>query len=539
MIDVIYAILFDNNVVLVQNNLVSLIAIGILLGSTFFAASNAYAHTPTSVSLSSETATQIKITWIHLSTSGADGCGSDCGSLADVDVMRDAVNIVNNATVQTYTDNSLKQGTNYTYKVCHPDPGTATCATSDTNETNAGLAGSVISATLPSKITSLSIAPGKFFTTLSWSPANFNNTHVTGEFKIDRSVHGLDSFANIVNNTSALKYIDTGVQPNTSYDYRMYALNAYIDKGVPHIVKINTLILSKPQASSEPKITKFAIGDITNDNLQVTVKEDSGWDRTLNVALYTNITQDQTKEDSNTYIIWNYFDPLVVSDPHGYFDDVNVVTTQSGPRTMDIAYEITWNKPLGANDAIIETSDFQRNVGTTIIKDAWKSFPIKQISYEIPEETSKEIIMTLFDGAVMNHLLLGGGTVQAILDGNEYFVHDKIIDVSQDVVVLQQEEEVIKLFEKFTLSQDNVKVGHKYFKTLVISGTLKDEFYQKGDSITFSISSPDGTESQITAVTTSARTFKVPIIIDEFESGSYQFQPIHSDLLGEPFFFKH
>ena len=98
---------------------------------------------------------------------------------------------------------------------------------------------------------------------------------------------------------------------------------------------------------------------------------------------------------------------------------------------------------------------------------------------------------------------------------------------------------LMQLFEKITLSQDNVKVGNKYLKTLVISGTLKDEFHQTGEPVTFYISSPDGSDSQITAVTTSARTFKVPIIIDEFESGIYQFQPSHKDLLGEPFSFKH
>ena len=289
-----------------------------------------------------------------------------------------------------------------------------------------------------------------------------------------------------------------------------------------------------------PQATSYSSGAITGGNLQVTVKENSGWDRTLNVALYTNIREDQTKQDSDTYIIWNYFDPVHVSDPHGYFNNVNVVTAQSGVRTMDVTYEITWNKSLAKSDVILETANFQSDVGTTIIKEAWKSFPVKQISYETPEETSKETIMTLFDGGVMNHLLLNNNIDHTLLSAVDYFVYDEIIDVSQDEkVVLQQEEGVVQLFEKITLSQDNVKVGHKYLKTLVISGTLKDEFHQIGVPVTFYISSPDGTDSQITAVTTSARTFKVPIIIDEFESGIYQFQPSHKDLLGEPFSFKH
>ena len=147
--------------------------------------------------------------------------------------------------------------------------------------------------------------------------------------------------------------------------------------------------------------------------------------------------------------------------------------------------------------------------------------------------------MTLFDGGVMNHLLLINNIDHTLLSAVDYFVYDEIIDVSQDEKVLVQQEEEVKLFEKITLSQDNVKVGNKYLKTLVISGILKDEFHQIGEPVTFYISSPDGTDSQITAVTTSARTFKVPIIIDEFESGIYQFQPSHKDLLGELFSYKH
>jgi hypothetical protein len=228
-----------------------------------------------------------------------------------------------------------------------------------------------------------------------------------------------------------------------------------------------------------------------------------------------------------------------VSDPHGYFNEVNVVTAQSGVRTMDVTYEITWNKSLARNDVILETTNFPGEVGTTIIKDAWLSFPAKQISYEAPDETPKETIMTLFDGGIMNHLLLINNIEHTLLSAVDYFVYDEIIDVSQDEAVLQQEVGVVQLFEKMTLSQDNMKVGNKYLKTLVISGTVNDEFHQTGEPVTFYISSPDGTDSQITAVTTSDRTFKVPIIIDEFESGIYQFQPSHKDILGESFSFKH
>ena len=570
--------------------LIPFIITGVLLGLSF-AVSESYAHAPKDVSLSAITETTITINWTHASTAGqtppciAAISASTC--LTDVDIMRlpgifgstahstlvgnnTAYVVYNNATgLTSYKDFSLAEGTAYTYEVCHGDgaaDGADSCAAGDVGDTNAGTSARVTAATLASAITGLTVSADQNRVVLTWigfvengtdnggglvplgaGSAGItlaNDTAVAG-YKVEYSSDGGTTYTTVTSNSSSTtrSYEVTGLQSSIEYIFRVAAVtdtdSATGAAGTTSIWSGITRGQPDITVSPAPRTTSYSIGSITDDNLQVTVKENKGWDRTLNVALYTNITEDQTKDDSDTYIIWNYFDPVHVSDPHGYFNTVNVVTAQSGVRTMDVTYEITWNKPLAKSDVILETANFQSNVGTTIIKEAWKSFPVKQISYETPEETSVETIMTLFDGGIMNHLLLNNNINHALLSDMQYFVSDEIIDVSQDEVVLQQEGETVQLFDKITLSQDNMKVGQKYLKTLVISGTLKDEFYQKGDSITFSISSPDGTESQITAVTTSARTFKVPIIIDEFESGSYQFQPIHSDLLGEPFFFKH
>ena len=542
------------------------------------AVSAAYAHDPTGVSVTT-TETTATITWTH---TGAAGCADsgNSGCLTDVDIMRIpgqsvAVNyttlvsnstayvVVNNATLgnlagmTSWTDHSLPEGTIFSYEVCHGDPGTHTCKIADTNETNAGGSDPVYTQTKAAAVnaTSMNFSMDQNSAVVSWAgPPSANHTAVTG-LKIEYSLDGGSNYTTATSNStqerSAVAYLVTGLQTSQEYIFRIAAVtesngdsgvtakSASGAAGTSNTFTLTTRGEEVGLAAPPPKATSYSSGTITGGNLQVTVKENKGWDRTLNVALYTNIREDQTKQDSDTYIIWNYFDPVHVSDPHGYFNNVNVVTAQSGVRTMDVTYEITWNKSLAKSDVILETTNFPGKVGTTIIKEAWKSFPVKQISYETPEETSKETIMTLFDGGIMNHLLLNNNIDHTLLSAVDYFVYDEIIDVSQDVVVLQQEEGVVQLFEKITLSQDNVKVGNKYLKTLVISGTLKDEFHQIGEPVTFYISSPDGTDSQITAVTTSARTFKVPIIIDEFESGIYQFQPSHKDLLGEPFSFKH
>ena len=547
------------------------------------ALSAAYAHSPTSVSLSAITETTITVNWTH-TAAGACASSVACEGKTDVDIMRvpgqscatsclhgvsisnsTAYVVANNATgLTSWTDHSLPEGTEFSYQVCHTEQEAADgettlgCTKANTDGTNAGNSLKVFGMTKPTAInaTSLNFSMDQNSAVVSWIlPSSNNNSAISG-LKIEYSLDGGSNYTTSTSNSTQegtdVAYRVTGLQSSQEYIFRVAAVtesqgdtgitskSASGSTGTTNTFTHTTRGEAPDKAPPPPQATSYSSGTITGGNLQVTVKENSGWDRTLNVALYTNIREDQTKQDSDTYIIWNYFDPVHVSDPRGYFNTVDVVTAQSGVRTMDITYEITWNKSLAKSDVILETSNFQSKVGTTIIKEAWKSFPVKQISYETPEETPKETIMTLFDGGVMNHLLLINNIDNTLLSAVDYFVYDEIIDVSQDEkVVLQQEQGVLQLFEKITLSQDNVKVGNKYLKTLVITGTLKDEFHQIGEPVTFYISSPDGTDSQITAVTTSARTFKVPIIIDEFESGIYQFQPSHKNLLGEPFSFKH
>jgi len=412
--------------------LIPFIITGVLLGLSF-AVSESYAHAPTAVSLSAITETTITINWTH---SGAAGQGTPCvaaiaasSCVDDVDIMRipgifgstahstlidnsTAYVVYNNATgLTSYKDFSLAEGTEYTYQVCHGDgdvSGADSCAAGDVGDTNAGTAAKVYATTKASAIAGLTISTEQNSMLLTWTgtvengtdngggiPGAItlaNNTSVTG-YKVEYSSDGGSTFTTATSNSSDItrSYEVTGLQTSTDYIFRVAGVTD------PNSFEGNTGTTSNwsgitrgeeaRNVSPPPQATSYSNGVITDGNLQVTVKENKGWDRTLNIALYTNITQDQTKQDSDTYIIWNYFDPVYVSDPHRYFNTVNVVTAQSGVRTMDVTYEITWNKPLAKSDIILETANFQSKVGTTIIKEAWKSFPVKQISYEIPEET--------------------------------------------------------------------------------------------------------------------------------------------------------
>ena len=542
-------------------------------------APEAYAHAPIVVNATNVNETTADIHWAHPNPMN--------GTYLPVDIDRtpqggSATTILNNSTggftgaayscdsAKTcfFRDTGLSQGTVYSYTVCHGDTRETGCAAGAINTTNAAAADAIW---VVSKFT----APGNFTVTpndtsadLAWDHWYTGNMTALDGYQVQyKSITAGDtswSTATSNSNSTSQSYTITGLSQTTEYMFRVFGMSdsshhlqtsqngtgtngtlnaSQADWNLQGSCGCTFTTLGQPDEvkASAPIATAVTSSgaSITGGDLTVSLFEDRGWDRILNVALYTNISGSQTIEDSDTYIIWNYFDPVYVSDPHNYFNDVSITTTQTGVRTMDISYDITWNKSLTKADAILETADFQSNKEIVTIADAWTSFPVTQVSYETPEETpatnTPETIMTLFDGGVMNHLLLGNNIDYAILSDKQYFVSDEVIDVSQDeTVVVQDEGGVKQLFEDITLTKDDVKVAHNYLNTLVISGTVHTEFHQVGESVIFSVTDPDGYVSEITAVTTSDRIFKVPIITEEFKSGTYQFQPSHNGILAEP-----
>jgi len=540
-------------------------------------ASAVYAHAPTSLSLSGQTESTITINWTHATT---DSCGSDCDGVTDVDIVRTpgqigstlntvsitnatAYVVANNATgLSSWTDHSLPSGTYFMYEVCHPDPSTSTCATADTNTTHAASTEPMWTTTKASAPTDIKLTPhpkkidvrvGAWLTNTTNAPAgNFaNNTAVVG-LKVEYSTDG-STFSTATSNSTGFtgsqdspQYTISSLSQSTQYWVRVSGVSdgsSAAGSVAGTTTLLDSVYTSAVRASSgnaDPRATSYAVGDVTSGNLKVTLKEDRGWDRILNTVLYTNISADQGIGASDTYITWNFFDGVSVTDPHGYFNDVDVVGERSGVRTQDFTYEITWNKSLGANDVIIETKDFQSNAGLTVIENAWTSFPVTQVSHEIPEETVEETSMALYaDGGVMNHVFLTNDIDYALVSDLKYFIQDGIIDVSQDEVVLEQEEAVIELFEDVTLSKKSMKIGSEYIKTLVVSGTVNTKIFSAGNAVTFNIIGPHGSESKVNAVTTSDRTFEVPIILEGLKSGTYQLLPVHDIHTGETLSFRH
>lgn len=528
--------------------------------------------------------TQVDVDIIRLAEGGTavnivnNSTGGFTGAVVDIKAGEETCTTeANTGGMCVWTDN-VAQGENYTYTVCHgdsgssADPSTLTETDCSVDTTNSALGTTVHNSTKASAIgkDSINLSAEERSVFVTWngcfgnssSSCTSNQSHPTlygnhtgvGGLKIEYSSDGGSTYSTATSNSSirgaANTYEVTGLEAGTQYWFKFSGIQegnniqdqlaGTVDLAISGINTITTTDAGGETVESSPLASSYATGAVTDGNLKVTLSEDKGWDRILNVVLHTNINSGDAITDSDTSITWNYFNGVTVIDPNNYFKNVNVVAEQSGVRTMDLTYEISWNKSLPRANVILETSDFPGNVGTTTIASAWTSFPATQVDFEVPEASNNGEVMALWADGAMNHAFLTNDVDYEVLGDIQYFVSDEIIDISQDAtVVLDEEEGVVQLFESITLSKDYVKIGAKYSKTLVITGTLKGEFFGGGEPVMFTVSNPDGSESQLSAVTTSARTFQIPIIIDEFESGVYQFNPSHNDHIGEPLLFSH
>ena len=90
------------------------------------------------------------------------------------------------------------------------------------------------------------------------------------------------------------------------------------------------------------------------------------------IGLYTNLRGDHREiQDSDTYITYNEGKPLEITDPHGFFSNVNFTESEyNGKYIAD--FNMTFAKPMDTSDVMIRTWDEKRNSGDIKIFDAIK-----------------------------------------------------------------------------------------------------------------------------------------------------------------------
>jgi len=90
------------------------------------------------------------------------------------------------------------------------------------------------------------------------------------------------------------------------------------------------------------------------------------------IALYTNLRGDAKEvQDSDTFIIYNEEEPLQITDPHGYFANVNFTESEYNGKYI-ASFDMTFAKPMDTSDVIIRTWDELRNSGDIKVFDAIK-----------------------------------------------------------------------------------------------------------------------------------------------------------------------
>ena len=142
-----------------------------------------------------------------------------------------------------------------------------------------------------------------------------------------------------------------GLQSGKTYDIRVtpYVGGVYgVSETASHASQIYTVSIANQKANTPqaPLVLDFDASGLTGSttNVKATLFEDKGADRILQSVLYLNVAGSDTADVSDTYVTWNYFDGVTIVDPSGYLRDATVMTTETGVRTFDVDYQLTYAK---------------------------------------------------------------------------------------------------------------------------------------------------------------------------------------------------
>jgi hypothetical protein len=90
------------------------------------------------------------------------------------------------------------------------------------------------------------------------------------------------------------------------------------------------------------------------------------------IGLYTNLRGDHREvQDSDTYLIYDEGNQLEITDPRGYFSNVNFTESEYNGKYI-AEFNMTFAKPMDTSDIIIRSWDERLNSGDTKIFDALK-----------------------------------------------------------------------------------------------------------------------------------------------------------------------
>jgi len=105
--------------------------------------------------------------------------------------------------------------------------------------------------------------------------------------------------------------------------------------------------------------TIVATGDLIT--LSIDLYENSGPSSLEHLSLYMNLRGfEREVHHSDTFILYQKGNPIIVEDPHGYFSQVDLIIVPDGNKLVATFY-ITFAKPMATSDIIFRSWDFARN----------------------------------------------------------------------------------------------------------------------------------------------------------------------------------
>jgi len=112
-------------------------------------------------------------------------------------------------------------------------------------------------------------------------------------------------------------------------------------------------------------------------NLKLVLYEGSAIEH---LTLYTNLHKsDTTVSNSDTFIKKHRDNDIVISDPNGFFSNVDFTITEVDDITYVVNYDITFAKPMEKSNIVFRTWDDKNYSADIVIFDAWEVVTSKNI----------------------------------------------------------------------------------------------------------------------------------------------------------------
>jgi hypothetical protein len=166
------------------------------------------------------------------------------------------------------------------------------------------------------------------------------------------------------------------------------------DRYAPNIGETKLMVVGDPSQGLGGIISDVTYGSDTKTqtiepgqklSFRVRVNENQGINDFNHIVLYTNIRGDDlTIHSSDTFITFDKGKPLSITDPHGFFSNVDFTIIQEDAINFILKYDITFAKPMEKSHIILQTWDLNRNQRIVTYQDAIS------VTYQTADKISPE-----------------------------------------------------------------------------------------------------------------------------------------------------